>query len=39
MQAAIRRAQSAGDVRQTAFAPRDFVDWTIVREVRQELGR
>jgi ABC-type nitrate/sulfonate/bicarbonate transport system substrate-binding protein len=39
MQAAIRRAQSAGDVRQTTFAPRDFVDWTIVREVKQELGR
>jgi hypothetical protein len=39
LQAAIRRALAAAEVRQSDFAPSDFVDWTLLREVRRELGR
>jgi ABC-type nitrate/sulfonate/bicarbonate transport system substrate-binding protein len=39
LQAAIKRALAAGEVRQSEFAPKDFVDWTLLREVRRELGR
>jgi hypothetical protein len=39
LQAAIKRALAAGEVRQSDFAPKDFVDWTLLREVRRELGR
>jgi hypothetical protein len=36
--AAIKRAQADAKI-QSNFAPKDFVDWTIVRAIQRELKR
>jgi NitT/TauT family transport system substrate-binding protein len=35
--AAIKRAQQDAKITQSTFAPKDFVDWNLIRAVRQEL--
>ena len=37
--AAIKRAQQDAKITQSSFAPKDFVDWTIVRAIHRELNR
>ena len=37
--AAIRRSQQDAKIGQSAFAPKDFVDWNPIRAVQQELKR
>jgi ABC-type nitrate/sulfonate/bicarbonate transport system substrate-binding protein len=37
--AAIKRAQQDAKITQSTFAPRDFVDWNLIRSVQQELKR
>jgi ABC-type nitrate/sulfonate/bicarbonate transport system substrate-binding protein len=37
--AAIKRAQQDAKIAQSSFAPKDFVDWTIIRTVQRELTR
>ena len=37
--AAIKRAQQDAKIIQSTFAPRDFVDWNLIRAVQQELKR
>jgi hypothetical protein len=37
--AAIKRAQQDAKMTQSNFAPKDFVDWTIVRGIHRELNR
>lgn len=37
--AAIKRAQQDAKIAQSTFAPKDFVDWNLIRSVQQELKR
>lgn len=37
--AAIKRAQADAKITQSNFAPKDFVDWTIVRSIQRELRK
>ena len=37
--AAIKRAQQDAKIAQSSFAPKDFVDWTIIRTVQRDLTR
>jgi ABC-type nitrate/sulfonate/bicarbonate transport system substrate-binding protein len=37
--AAIKRAQQDAKITQSNFAPKDFVDWTLIRTVQRELKR
>ena len=37
--AAIKRAQQDAKITHVSFAPKDFVDWTIIRSVQRELAR
>jgi len=37
--AAIKRAQQDAKITQSTFAPKDFVDWNLIRAVQQELKR
>jgi hypothetical protein len=37
--AAIKRAQQDAKIIQATFAPRDFVDWNLIRAVQQDLKR
>jgi NADPH-dependent glutamate synthase beta subunit-like oxidoreductase len=36
---AIKRAQADAKITQSNFAPKDFVDWSIVRAIQRELKR
>ncbi len=37
--AAIKRAQQDAKITQSNFAPKDFVDWSLIRTVQRELKR
>ena len=37
--AAIKRSQQDAKIGQSAFAPKDFVDWNLIRALQQELKR
>jgi ABC-type nitrate/sulfonate/bicarbonate transport system substrate-binding protein len=37
--AAIKRAQQDAKITQSNFAPKDFIDWTLIRTVQRELKR
>jgi ABC-type nitrate/sulfonate/bicarbonate transport system substrate-binding protein len=37
--ASIKRAQQDAKIGQSTFAPKDFVDWNLIRAVQQELKR
>src|SRR5262245_15737207 len=39
IKAAIKRAQEDAKITQSTFAPKDFVDWNLIRAVQQELKR